>query len=67
MHLPLQPDAAAVPGWPGSDLLRALAGTVGQGELDYTNVIPADDGWRQLDLATELGVVVRNVVLPIAT
>ncbi|QBI20752.1 hypothetical protein ER308_15065 [Egibacter rhizosphaerae] len=63
VHLPLQPDAAQVPGWPGSDLLTTVAGVIGAGDLDYDSQVPTEDGWRPLDPETELGIVVRNVEL----
>lgn len=64
VHLPLKPTVADVPGWPGPDLLISLAAVVGDGDLDYPAELPTDGGWRPLDRATELGIVLRNVVLP---
>ena len=64
VHLPLQPEASEVPGWPGGDLLETLAGMLGRGELDFSEQIPEGPGhWRSLDPATELAIVVRNIVL----
>jgi hypothetical protein len=63
VHLPLQAQASEVPGWPGSDLLVTLARAVGAGDLDFTSQVPAQQGWRELDYASEMAVVTRNVVL----
>lgn len=59
-----RPVAADVPGWPGTNLLATLAALVGDGDLDYPAGLPTEGGWRPLDPATELGIVLRNVMLP---
>lgn len=64
VHLPLQATASDVPGWPGPNLLTSLAAVVGDGDLDYLAELPTEEGWRPLDPATELGIILRNVVLP---
>jgi hypothetical protein len=64
VHLPLQPEASEVPGWPGGDLLMTLAGMLGRGELDFDDQIPeGPEHWRALDPAAELAIVVRNIAL----
>lgn len=64
VHLPLEPAASEVPGWPGADLLVTLASVIGPGDLDYSTHVPTQDGWRPLDPGAELGLVLRNVMLP---
>lgn len=66
VHLPLQGDAGKVPGWPGSDLLETLAAIAGQGDgdIDYPSTIPTEDGWKPLDPAEEMAIVLQTVALP---
>lgn len=62
VHLPLQPEASDVPGWPGGDLLVTLAGMLGRGERHEQ--IPEGPGhWRAFDPAAELVIIVRNIAL----
>ncbi len=63
VHLPPPAGANDVPGWPGPDLLKALATMLGADELDYSTEIPDVHGWRPLDPSAEMAIVARNVLL----
>lgn len=63
VHLPLEPDASHVPGWPGKDLLITLADMLGASDLDYPTEVPAGRGSRPVDPRSELAILARNILL----